>query len=356
METNEKESNDKKNKYKIEYKNKLYLENKKKCIQMIKNYKVKIINILNNNESEINKRIDKIYVINLSEDVVKRNYIITIMKKYGINFTLVIVEHISYETFVELGQNLSISLNELGCCVSHLWCLYQIIYKKCKNAIIFEDDIILHKEFEKKIINLYDKDPNIDFLLLGAHDYNFSKFNYKNVKDNMYKPSKDKKNVYNNLYGAHANYYSLKAAKRMFHIRTSQIDFFDKEYMLMFDYFPESFICYPNLALANISESTLGHERSILSYSEKNYYNECFIDLKFDNYNFIYVNLLKNIEYIYSSDSYETLTDRYLKESLGKEKQPFVKKRLVMDFFTINDIMNILYYSSKTINTTTTTT
>jgi hypothetical protein len=60
---------------KNEYKTKLYLENKKKCIQMVKNYKVKIINILNNKESEINKRVDKIYVINLSEDIIKRNYI-----------------------------------------------------------------------------------------------------------------------------------------------------------------------------------------------------------------------------------------------------------------------------------------
>lgn len=334
-----------------EYKTKLYLENKKKCIQMVKNYKVKIINILNNKESEINKRVDKIYVINLSEDIIKRNYIITIMKKYGINFTLVIVDHISYETLVELETKLSISLNEFGCCISHLWCLYQIIYKKYKNAIIFEDDIILHKDFEKKFINIYEKNHNIDFLLLGAHDYNFSKFNYKNVKDNIYKPTSNKKKNYNNLYGAHANYYSLKGAKRMFYIRTSEIDFFDKEYMLMFDYFPDSFVCYPNLALANISESTLGHERNILSYSEKDYYNECFIDLNFNNYNFIYVNLLKNINYIYSSDDYETLTERYLNETLGKEKLPFVKKRLVMDFFTINDIMNILYYTSK--NTTT---
>jgi GR25 family glycosyltransferase involved in LPS biosynthesis len=343
------ENNSKESIKKNDYKNNLYLENKKKCIQIIKNYKVKIINIKNNTESEINKRVDKIYVINLLDDLHKRNYIITIMKKYGINFTLLIVEYISPEILVQFDKKLSISTNELGCCISHLWCLYQIIYKKIKNVIIFEDDIILHKEFEQRFLYIYDKNPNIDFLLLGAHDYNFSKFNHKNVKDKIYKPSKDKHNFYNNLYGAHANYYSLKAAKRMFHIRTSQIDFFDKEYMLMFDYFPDSFICYPNLALANISDSTLAHERSILSYSEKDYYDECFIDLKFNDYNFIYINLLKNIEYIYSSDSYETLTDRYLKECISKEKIPWVKKRLVMDFFTINDIMNILYYSSKTI-------
>jgi len=325
--------------------NNLHLENRNKLIKIIKNYKVKIINIQNNIESEINKRIAKIYIINLTEDIHKRNYIITIMKKYGINFSLVIVDYISHETLSELGEYLPISINELGCCLSHLWCLYQILYKKFKNAIIFEDDIILHKDFEKNFINIYDKNPNIDFLLLGAHDYNFSKFNYKNVKDKMkmYKPNTDKNNYYNNLYGAHANYYSLKAAKRMFHIRTSQIDFFDKEYMLMFNYFSESYICYPNLVLANISESKLEHEKNILSYSEKEYYEKCFINLKFNKYNFIYVNLFKHIQMIYASDNYETLTNRYLEESFGKENVSIIKERLVMDFFTINDIMNILY-------------
>jgi GR25 family glycosyltransferase involved in LPS biosynthesis len=320
----------------------LNLDSKNKFIKIIKNYKVKNINILNNTESEINKRIDKIYVINLTEDVHKRNYIITIMKKYGINFTLVIVERISREILFELGEYLPISINELGCCISHLWCLYQVICKKMKNVIIFEDDIIFHKDFENKFINIYDNNPNIDFLLLGAHDYNFSKFNYKNIKNKMYKPKSDNNN-YNNLYGAHANLYSLKAAKRMFRIRTSQIDFFDKEYMLMFNYFPDSFICYPNLVLANISESKLQHEKDILSYSEKEYYKKCFINLKFNKYNFIYINLLKYIQNIYTSDNYETLTDRCLEEYCGKENTSIIKQRMVMDFFTINDIINILY-------------
>ena len=323
--------------------NKVYLENQEKIMKIIKNYKVKLINIINNNNSEINKRIEKIYVINLIEDIHKRNYIITLMKKYGINFTIVSVERISQEIYYEIRKNTSISISEFGCCISHLWCLYQIILKKNKNALIFEDDIILHKDFEQKFIDTYDKNPNLDFLLLGAHDYNFSKFNYKNVKDKMYKPTVDNTNYYNNLYGAHANLYSFRAAKRMFNIRTSRIDFFDKEYMLLFNYFPNSYICYPNLVLSNISESNLSHERNILSYPEKSYYDKCFINLKFNNYNFIYINLLKYIEFINPSDNYETLTDRYLNKCFIKENVFKIKQRLVMDFFTINDIKNILY-------------
>jgi GR25 family glycosyltransferase involved in LPS biosynthesis len=314
----------------------------KQIIKLVKKYNVKLVNILNDNNSEINKRIQKIYVINLAEDIYKRNYIITLMKKYNINFTLVIVERISQETFYDFCKDTSISKEEFGCCLSHLWCLYQIIVNKFTNAIVFEDDIILHKDFEQKFINIYDNTPNIDFLLLGAHDFNFSTLNCTKVKRNMYKPSVDKDKHYSNVYGAHANLYSLKAAKRMFNIRTTQLDFFDSEYMLMFNYFPISYICFPNLVLSNISESNLGHDRTILSSAENEYYSKCFIKLNFNKYNHIYVNLLKCITFVNDNDTYETLTDRYLTDAVGIDNVPTVKKRIVMDFFTKSDIINIL--------------
>jgi GR25 family glycosyltransferase involved in LPS biosynthesis len=314
----------------------------KQVIKLVKKYNVKVVNILNDNNSEINKRIQKIYVINLAEDIYKRNYIITLMKKYNINFTLVIVERISQEVFYEFCKKSTISKEEFGCCLSHLWCLYQIILNKFTNAIVFEDDIILHKDFEQKIIDICDNIPNIDFLLLGAHDFNFSTLNYTKVKDTMYKPSVNKGNHYSNIYGAHANLYSLKAAKRMFNIRTTQIDFFDSEYMLMFNYLPSSYICFPNLVLSNISESNLGHDRTILSNSEQDYYNKCFIKLNFTKYNYIYIHLLKYITFINDDDTYETLTDRYLSDSVDSENVQTIKKRIVMDFFTKNDIINIL--------------
>ena len=101
----------------------------------------------------------------------------------------------------------------------------------------------------------------------------------------MYRPSENS----NNLYGAHANYYSLKGAKAMFKIRTSEISFFDKEYMLMFKHFKNSsFICYPNLVISNISSSTLNHNREILSTLEHEYYRKCFVNFNFNMYNFIY--------------------------------------------------------------------
>jgi glycosyl transferase family 25 len=328
-------------------------------IDAVKNYKVKVINITNDDNANINsetdeyvreklnEKIKKIYVINLLDDEIKRNYIITLMNKYKINFTLVIVERISAEVYKAISDksNIYISKGELGCCLSHLWCLSQIIMNSHENAIIFEDDIILHKNFEKEFINIYNNcttnNNNLDFMLLGAHDFNFSKKNYKYVKNNLYRPDE----TVNNLYGAHANYYSLNGAKAMFKIRTTEISFFDKEYMLMFNHFKNtSYICYPNLVVSNITSSTLNHKREILSQLENEYYSKCFVKFNFKNYNFIYVNLLdKNLfKFDENNNDYESFMDNCLYHTFyDMNKINIVKRRLVMNFFNLNDIKMI---------------
>jgi glycosyl transferase family 25 len=307
-------------------------------IEAIKKYNVKIINITNNSDSLINKKVKQIYVINLEEDFYKRNYILLLMKKYGINFKLIIVNRISSDTYKLLCKKAQLSNSEIGCTLSHLWCLKQILVNKYENAIIFEDDIILHKDFINKFIKIYDNNASIDFLLLGAHDFMFSKLNHKNVKDELYKP--DKKS--SNLYGAHANYYSYEGARRMFYIRITDLSFFDKEYMLMFNHFTNSYICYPNLVVSNISASNINHERPILSNLEYEYYKKCFIKFNFGLYNFIYINYLENVN-IYIKDDYENIIEKCLYIQFHDfNKINEIKKRFVMNFFTVEDIMFIL--------------
>lgn len=314
-------------------------------IDAIKNYKVKVINIINDNQNQnINDKIKKIFVINLTEDDVKRNYIITLMKKYNINFTLVVVEKISKEFYKTISENCTtfVSKVELGCCISHLWCLYQILKNNYENAIVFEDDIILHKNFTNEFLNVYNNNPTLDFLLLGAHDFNFSKSNYKNIKNKLYRPNEN----LNNLYGAHANYYSLKGAKAMFKIRTTEISFFDKEYMLMFKHFNNSsFICYPNLVVSNITSSTLNHARELLSVLEEEYYKKCYINFNFNAYNFIYLNLLE--KNLFKIDENNTDYETYISNCLYHKyydlhKINTIKKRMVMNFFNLQDVKIIL--------------
>jgi len=306
------------------------------------NYNVKLININNNKNSIINQKIQKIFIINLLQDQIKRNYMITIMKKLKINYTLVIVNKILDEDYQTLCPEKHISKNELGCCLSHLFCLQFIIKQNIQNSIIFEDDIIFHKNFLKEFLMIDLK--NCDFLLLGAHDYSFSSINYLNVqKNNLYHPNKNSIC----LYGAHANYYSLYAAKCMFEIRTSKISFFDKEYMLLFNYFPtSSFICYPNLIISDVSISNLSHAKPYFSLKEKYYYQKCFIKFSFNDYHFIYLNLLKDYNDCKDEKikitSYEKLIDYFLlKTTLSNNLIIILKKRISLDSFSLADLENI---------------
>jgi GR25 family glycosyltransferase involved in LPS biosynthesis len=308
--------------------------------KIIENYKVKIINIDNNsNKSEINNIVNKIYVINLLENEIRRNYILVLMKKLNINFTLVVVERISLDNYNIINKESNISKPEAGCLISHLWCLNNIIKNNYSNAIIFEDDIILHKNFKNMLIEQLK--TKYDLLLLGACDFNFSQFNYKNIKNNIYNPTN-----FDKLYGAHANYYSLEGAKKMFELKSQNISFFDNNYNIIFNYFKNnSAVCYPNLVISDISTSDLGHSYKFLSLTEKYYYDKCFKNMNFKNYNFIYLNILKN-----SVINYNLFTtyEEYINSVLyyffyDTEKVKIIKNRLELVFFTIDDIKLILY-------------
>jgi glycosyl transferase family 25 len=305
-------------------------------INIIKNYNVKLINITNDKNSILNIKVKKVFVINLLEDVLKRNYIVTVMSKLKINYTLVIVNKVSENIYNTLSPKKHISKQELGCCLSHLYCLNDIIENKIEYAIIFEDDILFHKDFLNKF-NKIDL-SNCNFLLLGAHDFCLSSTNYKNInKNQLYHPDKNS----TNLFGAHANFYSLKAAKCMFQIRTSFISFFDKEYMLLFNFFHDSsYICYPNLVITDVSQSHLNHSKDFFTAQELIYYKKCFLSFDFQDYNFIYLHLLDNIIYK-KIDNYNKYITSCLQKTvfrLEPEKLELIKNRFTMDFFTLKDI------------------
>ena len=308
----------------------------------LRSYKVKKYNIINtDNLKFINEKVNKIYIINLKKDELRRKYILVLMKKYKINFTLVIVDKLNSVLYQNLNLKNYVSIGEAGCLISHLWCLNNIIKNKYKNGIILEDDIILHKNFHDLFTNIY-KD-NYDFLLLGACDFSFSSLHKYNVIDNLYVPNNQSKK----LYGSHANYYSLKGARHMFKLKTKHISFFDSAYHSMFSYFKNtSFVCYPNLIVSDISTSNLNHNYPFFSIYENNYYTKCFVNFQFHDYNFIYLDMLHKNKYlqIESNDTYESyITKIIYRTFLNKEKLLSVQNRMVMNFFTIEDIKIMIF-------------
>jgi len=306
--------------------------------KLLYNYDVKTMDIVSSGNI-LNNYTKQVYVINLEKNIIRRNYILTIMKKYGITFKLVIVKKIKkvdYDYYCKYNNN--ISIGELGCGLSHLWCLKDIIQNKYENAIIFEDDIIFHKNFEARFFNIIEK-QSYDFLLLGACDFHFSEINHKNVFENVYKPDSN----YDQVYGAHAIYYSLEGAKHMFQNRMSEFAFFDYKLNNVFGYFTNtSFICYPNLVVTEITTSDNNHSYDLFSDKEKLFYTKCFTNFNFNDYHFIYLNLLDPT----NIDKYDNYKDYIC--NLFKLKYPQksdcikkFKKRLDFDFLTLKDIKNI---------------
>jgi len=313
----------------------------------IDNYKVNVIKMkfASKKKHILNEYTEEIFIINLLSNKTRRNYIMMLMKKYKVNFTLVIVEPINNNIYTILNKNKKLTKAEIGCSLSHMWCLNKIITEKINNAIIFEDDIIFHKDFKNMFFKIMQK-QSYDFLLLGACDFSFFKLNYKNVseEEGLYKPHPHSSKV----YGAHANYYSLKGATRMFEKTNENIYFFDRNYHFMFDYFKDtSFICYPNLVVSDISTTNINHDYHFFSEHEKKYYSECFNNFKFQDYNFIYLSLL--IQHpkitITDTDTYEIYLNKII-EHLFKNNthQKEIKNRLVMNFFDINDLKFLLAF------------
>uniref|UniRef100_A0A6C0LHF3 Glycosyl transferase family 25 domain-containing protein n=1 Tax=viral metagenome TaxID=1070528 RepID=A0A6C0LHF3_9ZZZZ len=144
---------------------------------ILNNYKVDIYEITNTKKKTfINMRIKKIFVINLADNTIRRNYILMLMKKYNINFSLIVVNRISQKVH-SLIKNNRITKEELGCTLSHMWCLREIIKNNYENAIIFEDDIIFHKNFKEMFMDIFQHE--YDFLLLGACDFSFQHLHKK---------------------------------------------------------------------------------------------------------------------------------------------------------------------------------
>ena len=307
-------------------------------LNSLKKYNVicKFIKFDSDKSNKFNDIVKQLYVINLKEDVYKRNYIHLLFSKLQINYTIIMVDRADTSVYNSLFPSKNISIGEFGCCLSHMWCLMHIIKHKFENAIIFEDDVILSKTFISKFIQIYENNKKLDFLMLGAHDFNFSNHHFRNIKDGLYRPTK-----FTNLYGAHANFYSFSAAKRMFYIRATNLSFFDNEYNLLFNSVPNSFICYPNLVIANMTESKLNHEKNILSQNEIIYFLNCFINLNLNNYYLLYHNLL-DLSLLKNDDTVETFIEHNLFRFFNTEQVNIIKQRFVLDFFTIDDIKHIL--------------
>jgi GR25 family glycosyltransferase involved in LPS biosynthesis len=236
--------------------------------QILNNYLPKITYFQNTNnivDNILNNY--SIYVINLKNDIYRKCYIQHLLKKEKINYFLVEVERVTYKEVKIL--NLTDKMAKvLGCAVSHLWCIQNAIKENLPNFIIFEDDIIFHKNYQERLQICLNY--NADLLMLGACDFSL-KHNLENssCKENIYYPSK-------NALGGHANLYSLHFAKIFLNHKLVQpFCEFDTEYEKFYkDY--KIAICYPNLVITELTTTNNFHNYSPIQNSYVKYRENCF--------------------------------------------------------------------------------
>lgn len=320
-------------------------------------YNPKITDIVNDVDKKqlINQHVEKIYVINLLSDKLRGLYIKFIMEKFNINYTLVQVNKPSTTIYNEICRiakqgTKKMRIGEVGCFMSHMWCLNDAISKNYQSIIIFEDDIIVHKQLDELLQKTLLTKP-FDFLLLGAADHGFNKGNSLLVKDNIYIPEN------NVIIGAHSIYYSLFGAKKMFEIRLKEPVYFDrgfKEIIKSFDS-NKTGVCYPNLFTVENSTTNIDHHFGITKHKYNDYYYKtCYSNFNFNDYYFIYLDLFAKFM-LEDIKSYENITtnEQLIKLLLAnyfnndKELIDFHFEKLAINLFTFEQYCELLEVSKN---------
>ena len=293
--------------------------------KILQEYPIRIVRV-NNSENrkdeKINSVVEEIFILNLDTDVARRTYIQLLMKKLGISYRLVIAKKPSQTLYHKVrgyqqlmarnttidGKNQgeyktlkAMSIGEAGCYLTHMWCLRFITNNHIKNAIIFEDDIIIHKSweelFERHLISTVSSSTSqvathkYDLLLLGAADHGFNRGNSLLVKDGVYIPQNHV------IMGTHAIYYSAHGARKIFEYRLQRPEYFDRNMRHFFTMFDKDRcgVCYPNIFTVENSTTNLHHNFGIAKYKYNDYYyRECYgSDFRFKDYHMLYIDLFQ---------------------------------------------------------------
>lgn len=318
---------------------------------MLNNYYVKQYDIINSVSSKPNMEniINKfpIYVINLKEDKTRRNYIKMLFMKYKINYSLIMVDKYKLKITENTRSKINTNAPILGCILSHLWCIKHAISKNYERFIIFEDDIIFHKNFDymfKQILESHIE--NIDLLMLGALDKDLNKnlVNFKNT-DLIYYPT-------TNILGAHANIYKLEFAKTFlnYKLTSNKILEFDYDYKIFMHKFKIG-VCMPNLVVCELSTSNIGHYFFPLYPRHVSYKKWFHVNFTYDDYEYIiilFINFIKDkIEdcgYVFNNLQ-EMLDEFSVKYKISRDN--YIYKSMLNSGYTKNDILEIISYINE---------
>jgi len=327
----------------MEYIDTVKINDTENILSVIKNYETTRL-VLNNDKQKtqyINQVIDKIYIINLESCKIRRNYITRLFQKYSINAELIIVNSISNKFYSSIN-NKNLRPGEVGCYLSHMYCLYDSIINNYAKIIIFEDDVFLHKNFCNTFRNI-DTKINYEILFLGSSDYNFTRLNSTLINNDTYIPHDDSKK----FLGAFSICYTNFAVKQIFNHRITQGYTNFDYYMIKWKKLVNNklYVCWPNLVIPDLSTTNLDHNFWIDNvFLHNNFIDSCYgTYINWSLYNILYLILFSYIN-LDNSTTYKQNIENSINKLVNNDifKKQKILKNIEFDFFNNCDLEYIL--------------
>jgi hypothetical protein len=183
-----------------------------------------------------------IYIINLKKDLIRRNKMESLIKKYNLNKLgkIEFIEAIDTYTIEPPPQQFVGTRLAYGCTLSHLKCLKDAKEKNYNKFIVFEDDIILNYNFW----TMLEKIPECDLLYLGAFQ---KKWENIDVKTPYYR-------AFKSLGGFAYMISNIKLIDRIEQLYLENYRPID-EILFILQNEIISYVMYPNLIIADLDAS-----------------------------------------------------------------------------------------------------
>lgn len=220
--------------------------------------------------SLLNEVVDKIYCINLVKNDSKVNSFIELANTYKISCEILRMTKLKdaakymmmFQNVKKRNKNHSSSSalvepGEFGCLLSHLICLKDAIKHEYNRIIIFEDDVIPIKDLNAKLKEHKHIIENNPLVYLGASQYNWSII--RETKNGYYTPK--------NTYGTFAMVLDKFFIKKI-HDEACKMDA-KVDHIPSRLYTNDCVVMYPNLFIADVSESDIRGKRNMVEHCKK---------------------------------------------------------------------------------------
>lgn len=222
-----------------------------------------------NNLSTINQSVDKVYCINLLKDNNKLEKFINMLNKYNINCEILRMNKlIDSKIFMNIYKKLKYNHpGELGCLLSHLMCCLDAKKNNYKNIMILEDDAIPIKDLNNNFNTYKNSILNKPYVFLGASQWSWP--NHIQFYENYYNAWRTcgsfalylDKCVFDLLISEYKKMDTCIDGV-MFNYYNTPPDNWDKSQQFYginkkSPYYGKCIVLYPNLFIADVSESNI---------------------------------------------------------------------------------------------------